>query len=424
MAIDPPATIAVLGAGPIGLEAALYGRFLGYTVDVYERSTVGANLLEVGHVRLFSPFHMNSSTLGLAALQSQDPAWRAPEPERLLLARELVTAYLSPLAASDLLAESLHEYTTVTAVGRQGLLKGEQIGDLSRGDRPFLLLLRDRAGDERTSMAQVVIDATGTYGNPNSLGDGGIPAIGEVAAHDRIDHGLPDILGGARGIYAGAHTLVVGAGYSAATNVAALAQLAGETDGAQITWVTRNKTADGDTGPIARISDDRLPERDRVAQAANALTGGGCPNLRHFGGTVVSRLEAGGARVQVHLIGEHEGAIEVDRILANVGFRPDERLLGELQVHLCYATGGPMKLAAALLGETSADCLDQSGRGTSALSNPEPNLYVLGAKSYGRNSKFLISVGLEQVRDVYTMITGRGDLNLYGAIRTAGSPTD
>ncbi|MEC9117285.1 MAG: FAD-dependent oxidoreductase, partial [Planctomycetota bacterium] len=34
MAIDTPATIAILGAGPIGLEAALYARFLGYEVTV------------------------------------------------------------------------------------------------------------------------------------------------------------------------------------------------------------------------------------------------------------------------------------------------------------------------------------------------------------------------------------------------------
>ena len=34
MAIDTPARLAILGAGPIGLEAALYARFLGYDVDV------------------------------------------------------------------------------------------------------------------------------------------------------------------------------------------------------------------------------------------------------------------------------------------------------------------------------------------------------------------------------------------------------
>jgi hypothetical protein len=105
--------------------------------------------------------------------------------------------------------------------------------------------------------------------------------------------------------------------------------------------------------------------------------------------------------------------LEVDRIVANVGYRPDNRLWSELQVHECYATGGPMKLAAALTAETSADCLDQKSCGPQALLNPEPDFYVLGAKSYGRNSKFLISVGLEQIRDLFTILADRAELDLY-----------
>ena len=43
MALDTPASIAVLGAGPIGLEAALYARFLGYDVQIttlFQYSTI------------------------------------------------------------------------------------------------------------------------------------------------------------------------------------------------------------------------------------------------------------------------------------------------------------------------------------------------------------------------------------------------
>jgi len=61
MALDPPARIAVLGAGPIGLEAALYGRFLGYDVDVYER---GAG---VAHVAGAAPAPCGSSADQAAA---------------------------------------------------------------------------------------------------------------------------------------------------------------------------------------------------------------------------------------------------------------------------------------------------------------------------------------------------------------------
>ena len=45
--------------------------------------------------------------------------------------------------------------------------------------------------------------------------------------------------------------------------------------------------------------------------------------------------------------------------------------------------------------------------------NPEPNFYVLGVKSYGRNPHFLLRTGFEQVRDVFTLILGKADLDLY-----------
>ncbi|MEC7408834.1 MAG: hypothetical protein VYB72_08465, partial [Planctomycetota bacterium] len=43
--LDPPGKIAVIGAGPLGIEAALYGRYLGYDVTIYEAHEVGFNLI-------------------------------------------------------------------------------------------------------------------------------------------------------------------------------------------------------------------------------------------------------------------------------------------------------------------------------------------------------------------------------------------
>jgi hypothetical protein len=36
------------------------------------------------------------------------------------------------------------------------------------------------------------------------------------------------------------------------------------------------------------------------------------------------------------------------------------------------------------------------------LRNPEPNFFLLGAKSYGRNSQFLMRTGYDQVNEVAT----------------------
>lgn len=49
MALDTPARIAIVRAGPTGLEAALYARFLGYDVEIYEQADVAAAVRVVAH---------------------------------------------------------------------------------------------------------------------------------------------------------------------------------------------------------------------------------------------------------------------------------------------------------------------------------------------------------------------------------------
>ena len=423
MAVDTPAKIAILGAGPIGLEAALYARFLGYAVAIYEQGTeVAAAVQAWGHVKMFTPFAMNRSPLGLAALAAQDEAYRPPDDDELLTGRAWRQRYLVPLSQTDLLADHLRLGQRVVRIGKEQLLKGELVGDEERGDWPFHLLVRDRQGGERIDEADVVIDASGVFcGATAWLGEGGIPAVGEMelTASGAIEHALPDIRGADRQRYAGKHTLLVGAGYSAATNLVALAELVSEVPGTRVTWVTRTPRADsGDAavrGPIPIIAGDRLPDRDALARKANALAANPSSGVTHLAETVVqdvSRTSTDG-QFQVRLNGRHSDTLSCDQIVASVGFRPDRRIYEELLVHECYATHGPMKLAAALRGQKSADCLDQQSCGPQTLVTPEPHFYILGAKSYGRNSNFLLATGLAQIRELFTIIGDRPALDLY-----------
>lgn len=424
MAMDTPARIAILGAGPIGLEAALYARFLGYDVDIYERGEVADNLRHWQHVRLFSPFGMNASPLALAALQAQDANFQPPQADAITSGKEYLERFLLPLSETDLLADGLRTQTEVLAISRGELLKGDRVGSEDREDPDFRLLLLDAQGREQIATADVVIDATGTYGNHNWAGIGGIPAIGERGLTNSIEYGLPDVLGRHREIYAGRHTLVLGSGHSAATTIVALAELAEQVPQTRGTWITRHEAQR--SAPITEIADDSLAERKRLARRANELAAGASPDIEYRAATMleeVGRDEPAG-RFRVTLVqsqpaeGDFLSRVErttmaVDRIVANVGYRPDNRLWSELQVHECYASGGPMKLAAALLGEKSRDCLDQTWRGPQTLLNPEPDFYVLGAKSFGRNSKFLISAGLTQIRELFTILADRAELDLY-----------
>ena len=60
--------LAVIGAGPVGLEAALGAAARGLDVTVVEKDAVGAGLRRWGSTRLFTPFAANVSERARAAL--------------------------------------------------------------------------------------------------------------------------------------------------------------------------------------------------------------------------------------------------------------------------------------------------------------------------------------------------------------------
>lgn len=399
MAIDTPATIAVLGAGPIGLEAALYGRFLGYDVQILERGPVAENLMQWGHARMFTPFGMNRSNLGLAAIKAQDPSWRRPEDDAFLTGREFAEQYLLPLSQTDLLNEKLHERSAVVAIGREGLLKADLPGDETRGDGLFRLLVRTTAEtghvSDRVVTADIVIDATGTFGTSNWIGEGGIPAIGELAAQPHIDQGLPDVHGKDHEHFASRSVLVVGDGDSAAANVVALAELARHCPDTWITWITPREPADTKLGPMSLLTEDP-PERSRIRVQANLLARDDRNHVTWRPGTWVEEITWHGdlERFQVRLRGLHAEELEVDRVLANVGCRGDHSLFAALQASLDPIT------------EASP----------AELIHPEPHFYVLGAKSYGRDGRFLIADGLKQIRKLFSIIGDRAELDLYASV--------
>ncbi|HLW66121.1 MAG TPA: hypothetical protein VKS79_12490, partial [Gemmataceae bacterium] len=115
------------------------------------------------------------------------------------------------------------------------------------------------------------------------------------------------------------------------------------------------------------------------------------------------------------LCDDEERTWEAERLIGNVGYSPNTNLYRELQVQDCYTTLAPANLAAALAKHGATDCLTMSSTGAQSLRNPEPDFYILGAKSYGRNSHFILKNGFEQIREVFTLITGKADLNLYKA---------
>lgn len=368
--------LAVLGAGPIGIEAALVARQLGWQVAVYERGRVGEHLERWGFVRMFTPFGINSTPRGRAALKSHTPHLQLPSEVDLITGREHVAAYLVPLVKSPALADCIRIETHVVGIGRSGLLKA----DLGRRSGPFLLLLRDKQGQETTATADIVFDCTGTFNSPRFLGDGGIPAAGELAARPQIAGGLEDVLGGQRGKYAGKTVLLIGNGYTAGTHASLLAELAQSQQDTWVIWLTRPARST----PLPRFPNDPYRERDRLAVRANSLATRGEGNVEFHPGAAVERVVSRGQDQGFQVTARLDGSSkqwDVDRIISSVGYRPDNSLYRELQV-----SDGPT---------------------TEAPQVGEPNFFVLGAKAIGRDSRFLLVDGLAQMRDVFAKLTGK-----------------
>ncbi len=400
MASSGPLPIAILGAGPVGLEAALAAADHGWPFVLYEAGdAVATSVRDWGHVRLFSPWPLDVSERMRAHLAAAGHA--VPDDDACPTGRELYDKILEPLSRLPSIAPHLRLGTRVLGIGRKGLVKNQEIGTLERGSRPFILLLGDDEGREWTEMASAVLDCTGSYEFPNSLGDGGIPAPGEGALGDEIVRRIPDFEA-EKDLWADRSILLVGAGHSAQTAACALSRLARERPATKVYWILRR-----DQPSFSAIDDDPLPERSKLITAALAVACGEARGFEARYGSTVDALERDGDRIRVQLRGEsgETEILRVDRILSLTGAVGDHKLYRQLQVHECYATSGPMKLAAALLGEDSSDCLAQTSHGPDTLRNPEPDFYILGSKSYGRNTTFLLRVGWQQVEEVMALLS-------------------
>ncbi|HVS01057.1 MAG TPA: FAD-dependent oxidoreductase [Thermoanaerobaculia bacterium] len=396
--------IAILGAGPTGLEAALAAAESGHPFTVYEAApTVAGNVRAWGHVRLFTPWDLNVSPRMRRHLEAAGV--EVPSGSECPTGDQLAERLLEPIAALPEIAPHLKLDTRVLSVGREGLLKHEEIATAERGRRPFRLLLAGGSGPEATEWterADVVIDATGTYGNPNSLGDAGIPAPGERPLDGEIRRQIPDF-GRESSNWAGKTVLLAGAGHSAQTAVRDLAALAQEAPGTRVIWALRIPQPGWGTH-----EGDPLPDRAGLAAEAQALAGGASPAVETRQGAVVESIARPNGRFHVTLRnGGGAEEVEVDRVLSLTGFVGDHQMYRQLQVHECYATCGPIKLSAALLGAGgagSSDCLAQTTHGADTLTNPEPGFFILGIKSYGRNNTFLMRIGWDQVGEVFGLL--------------------
>ncbi|WP_327033036.1 NAD(P)-binding domain-containing protein [Micromonospora ureilytica] len=386
--------VVVIGAGPVGLAAAahLNERDLPFLV-LEAGDTPAAAVRQWGHVRVFSPWRYNIDPAARRLLD--DAGWVAPDLEALPTGAELADDYLQPLAEVPQLKPHLRYGARVEAISRLGL---DRLRTAGRDSTPFLV----RLADGQEVLARAVIDASGTWSNPNVLGSSGLPARGERDAAGYLEHALPDVLGTDRDRFAGRHTLVVGAGHSAANTLLSLAELAESTPGTEVTWAIRT------TSPARTYGGgdaDALPARGALGSRLRAHVDAG--RIRLLTGFAVHALTPTDGRVSVvvrHADGSEEQTT-VDRIVAATGFRPDHSIAAELRLDLDPVMGATRALAP-LIDPNEHSCGTVPPHGVDALTHPESGYYAVGMKSYGRAPTFLMATGYEQVRSVVAALAG------------------
>ena len=275
------------------------------------------------------------------------------------------------------------------------------MGSHARAEHPFALAISTADGRSRIDLARAVIDASGTWSSPNPASASGTPAIGEVAAADRIAYGIPDVLRRDRAVYAGCRVLVVGGGHSAANVLLDLARLAETDTRLQISWAVRGAN-------LARIfgggAQDKLPARGKLGDDLKRLVDSGRLML-----ALSFAVEAIASRGDGLLVSERASQSRIlgpfDRIVVCTGQRPDLSLTRELRLDL-----DPWLESARTLGPMIDPNLHSCGsvppHGYRELSHPEPDYFAVGVKSYGRAPTFLMATGYEQVRSVAAHLAG------------------
>ena len=384
--------VAVIGAGPVGLSAA--AQLLSRDIEplIFEAGeSVGASVREWGHVRVFSPWEFNVDPAAEQLLVAA--GWNAPPADGYPTGDEIVSRYLEPLAALPPIAERLRLGARVVAVTKQGI---DKLRDAGREEAPFELLVEEN-GTERRYLASAVIDASGTWTKPNPLGAGGLLALGERAYAARIAYGIPDVLGAERARYAGRRVLVVGSGHSAFNAILDLVALRDSEPATEIAWAIRG---DAPGRKYGGGGDDHLPARGALGSAVRDLVADGSVEL--ISGFQTREVLTVGGRL---VVADGARIVTADEVIAATGFRPDLALLGELRLDLDDRVEAARALAP-LIDPNVHSCGSVPPHGVDELSHPDPGVYMVGMKSYGRAPTFLLRTGYEQVRSIAAALAG------------------
>jgi len=387
--------IVIIGAGPIGLAAAAHLVEQKQAFILLEAGNeIAHNIRTWGHVTLFSPWRYNINKAAKALLEGSD--WQEPNLETIPTGHELIDLYLKPLAELAQIKPSIRLNSKVVGISRQ---LNDKMKSKNRVNQSFNVYV-EKGDDINIIEAKAVIDATGTWGNPNPANSTGVWLQTEKALADHIEYGIPNINSNTKR-YANKKIAVIGGGHSAINTLLALAELQKENPSTKLVWIMRKISVEEAYGGEEK---DALAARGALGIRIHELVDTGKVEVvTPFYISLIKREE------NINIIGtlneEQKVLTGFDELIVNAGNRPDLTMNSELRLSIDTATESVQALAP-LIDPNEHSCGTVRAHGEEILRQPEKDFYIVGAKSYGRAPTFLMATGYEQVRSITAYLSG------------------
>lgn len=387
--------IVIIGAGPIGLAAAAHLVEQNQSFILLEAgSEIAHNIRTWGHVTLFSPWRYNINKTAKILLEETD--WHEPILETLPTGHELIDLYLKPLAELALIKPFIQLNSKVVGISRQ---LNDKMKSKNRVNQSFKIYV-EKGDDISIIEASAVIDATGTWGNPNPANSTGIWLQTEKALAEHIEYGIPDIkVNSSR--YTNKKIAVIGGGHSAINTLLSLVELQKENPSTKLVWIMRKNSVDEVYGGKEK---DGLEARGALGIRIQELVDTGkIEVVTPFYISMVKKDK------KINIIGtlndEQTVLSGFDELIVNAGNRPDFTINNELRLSIDTVTESVQALAP-LIDPNVYSCGTVRAHGEEILRQPEKDFYIVGAKSYGRAPTFLMATGYEQVRSIAAYLAG------------------
>lgn len=350
--------VVIVGAGPIGLAMAVRLATNQIPFRILEKGVqVGNNVLEWGHVNLFSNWSESVDSVSIEFLNNQGVEFDLPD--NCPSGKDLVDGYLSKIG---------------DVFESQGnLLLSANVESVEYYDqRQHFQLTYSKNNQAHELKASMVIDASGTWGNFNRL------VRNENLLSSLIQNEIPD-LNFISSLNQESKVAVIGNGHSAMNSLILLSK---HSD-CQVKWLIRSKVPKFGLSKVGGQSDGlELRVKSLIEEGRIAL-------VSSFTTKSIVKEERGLLLVSK----EGKTLSKINFIISNIGSFPDYSSLKGIKLNLEEKYQASPILVPKINPELhSCGSLSYNLEDTLVTDLP---YFVVGMKSFGKAANFLLSKGYD-----------------------------